>query len=270
MKLELTDIYIYPVKSLAGIRLTESKVELRGLQYDRRWMITDLSGQFITQREIPALAQIGTLIEPPYSVLFDRNAPNDRYAIPLLSSDYTDSEIDVTVWDDDVVATLVGDEADEWLSEKLDQPVHLVAMPTDAQRIADPRFAPEGQYVSFADGFPFLLIGTASLDDLNSRLAQPVPMNRFRPNLVFSGAAAYEEDSFGHFKIGEQHFQGVKPCGRCMITTIDQKTAAKGAEPLKTLSTYRMEGKKILFGQNVIWTGSEEGVIRVGEEIVLL
>jgi len=270
MKLELTDIYIYPVKSLAGIRLTESKVELRGLQYDRRWMITDPSGQFITQREIPAMAQIGTVIEPPYLVLFDRNAPNDRIAIPLLSSDYTDSEIDVTVWDDDVVATMVGDEADEWLSEKLDQPVHLVAMPAAAQRIADPRFAPEGQYVSFADGFPFLLIGTASLDDLNSRLAQPVPMNRFRPNLVFSGAAAYDEDSFSHFKIGEQHFQGVKPCGRCMITTIDQKTAAKGAEPLKTLSTYRMEGKKILFGQNVIWTGSEEGLIRVGEEIVLL
>ncbi len=143
-------------------------------------------------------------------------------------------------------------------------------MPDTTRRRADGRYAPKGQYVSFADGFSYLIIGQASLDDLNSRLAQPLPMNRFRPNLVFTGGEPFEEDNWSDFQIGSVPFRGVKPCGRCIITTADQETAQRAAEPLKTLATYRKRGNKILFGQDVVWTGEGEASIRVGDNIRLV
>jgi uncharacterized protein len=262
--MQLTDIYIYPVKSLAGIRLEQATVQLRGLQYDRRWMIVTPEGDFLTQRNVPELALLGTAIEPPYLILFDRFNTHDRVAVPLHSADDEDACKDVSVWDDRLTGTLVSPDADAWLSEKLSIEVQLVAMPEHSTRAVDSRYAPDGQYVSFADGYPFLLVGTASLADLNQRLAQPVPMNRFRPNLVFSGGQPYEEETWSDFTIGGLPFQGVKPCARCVMTTIHQDTGRAGSEPLKTLSGYRRDGNKVLFGQNVIWMGTE-GVIKVGD-----
>ncbi len=266
--LRLTDIYIYPVKSLAGIRVSEANIEMRGLQYDRRWVITDPEGLFFTQRTTPEMALIGTAIEPPHLVLFDRFNTSDRIAVPLEPPPVDEYALEVTVWDDRMIGAPVDTDADEWLSGKLGQEVRLVAMPHTTRRAVDPKYAPEGQYVSFADGYPFLVIGQASLDDLNTRLEKPVPMNRFRPNFVFEGGQPYEEDNWSDFTIGGQQFQGVKPCARCIMTTIHQDTSHKGAEPLKTLSTYRLVNNKILFGQNVIWTGTE-GRVKVGDEIVL-
>ena len=266
--MHLSDIYIYPVKSLAGIRLEQATVELRGLQYDRRWLITDPEGMFLSQRDVPALALIGTAIEPPYLILFDRYNTADRIAVPLEFTAAAETLKEVTVWDDRMFATPVSPDADEWLSGKLEQEVQLVAMPPITFRPVDARYAPDGQYVSFADAYPFLIIGQASLDDLNSRLAKPVPMNRFRPNLVFTGGEPYQEDKWGYFTIGRLPFQGVKPCARCIMTTINQDDAHKGAEPLKTLSTYRLKDNKILFGQNSIWLGPDAAVISVGDEVV--
>jgi uncharacterized protein YcbX len=141
-------------------------------------------------------------------------------------------------------------------------------MPDTTRRWADGRYAPKGQHVSFADGFPFLLIGQATLDDLNSRLAQPLPMNRFRPNFVFTGGEPFEEDGWGEIEIGNWKFQCVKPCARCIIPTTDQETATRAAEPLKTLATFRKKGNKILFGQNVVWLGEGDAQVRAGDTIL--
>jgi uncharacterized protein YcbX len=264
----LTAIHIYPVKSLAGISLTESVVESRGLRYDRRWMLVTPEGKFLTQREYPAMALIGTAIEPPFLVLFDRSNPNDRIGVPLEITAAGLSGLEVEVWDDRCGAVLVSTDADLWLSSKLNAPVQLVGMPDTTSRAADRRYAPEGQMVSFADGYPFLIIGEASLADLNSRLEIPVPMNRFRPNLVFSGGTPFCEDGWRDFTIGDQPFCAVKPCARCIMTTIDQQTSTKNAEPLRTLASYRKQENKVLFGQNVIWMGKEnEATIKVSDEL---
>jgi uncharacterized protein len=173
----------------------------------------------------------------------------------------------VQVWGDVCAGYRSSAAADEWLSETLGQVVHLVYMPDSVQRAADPRYAPAGQYVSYADGFPFLILGEATLADLNARLESPLPMDRFRPNLVFSGGQPYEEDAWADFKVGSLSFRGVKPCGRCAITTIDQDKGLRGVEPIRTLATYRMRENSIKFGQNAIFLGSG-GQIKLGDAVV--
>lgn len=289
--LQITAIHIYPVKSLAGISLPSAVVERRGLQYDRRWMLINEQHRFLSQRDYPAMALIGTAIEPPFLVLFDRNNPTDRITVPLEIQPAQNIEKQVDVWDDQCPAVPVSTDADQWLSKKLGGNVQLVGMPENSIRPADEKYAPAGQYVSFADGYPFLVIGEATLAELNSRLGfgsagsentdaqnvpslsqkAPVPMERFRPNIVFSGGTPHCEDEFGAFYIGNQPFLAVKPCARCIMTTIDQQTAQLGAEPLKTLATYRQSGHKILFGQNLVWTGQDAGqTISVGDFIRIL
>ena len=158
----------------------------------------------------------------------------------------------------------------DWFSGMLGQDLRLVWMPDTTRRAADGRYAPKGQYVSFADGFPFLILGQASLDDLNHRLMQPLPMNRFRPNLVFTGGPAFDEDNWLEFQIGNVQFKNVKPCARCMITTIDQETALRAQEPLRTLATFRRRNNKIYFAQNAVWLGAGEAEqIHLGDLIVV-
>lgn len=265
----LSEIWVYPVKSLAGIPLQTAVVEPRGLQYDRRWMLVDAAGQFVTQREIAGMALLGTAVEPPFLSVFLKKNPAQKIQIPLDPPVSEMAKMRVQVWSANCAARRYGSEINDWFSDVLGQKLQLVFMPDTTRRPADSRYAPRGQHVSFADGFPFLLIGQASLDELNSRLAQPLPMNRFRPNLVFTGGAPFEEDGWSHFFIGDQPFQGVKPCGRCIITTTDQETALRAAEPLKTLAMYRRVENKILFGQNAVWLGREAAPrISVGAEIV--
>jgi hypothetical protein len=171
----------------------------------------------------------------------------------------------VEVWGDRCAAKAFKGAINAWFSHILGQNIRLVLMPESTRRHADGRYAPKGQYVSFADGFPFLLAGQASLDDLNSRLVQPLPMNRFRPNFVFTGGTPFEEDTWANFSVGDQLFRAVKPCARCMVITTNQDTAERGVEPLKTLSTYRKFGNKIRFGQNTVWLGNGDATIRVGD-----
>ena len=267
MMLTLRGLYVYPVKSLAGIALQKSVVQPRGLQYDRRWMLVDETGLFVSQREIPEMALLGTALEPPFLVVFSRRNPAMRLRIPLEAPVERMEPVAVRVWDDACAAHAYEKPVNDWVSGFLKYPLRLVFMPGSTRRLADERYA-DGTAVSFADGFPFLLIGQASLDDLNSRLEKPLPMNRFRPNFVFSGGAPYAEDGWRDFRIGNQPFRGVKPCGRCAIITTDQDTAERGTEPLHTLATYRRVGQKVLFGQNAVWLGAgDRAIVNVGDTV---
>jgi uncharacterized protein len=271
LHMTLSELWIYPIKSLGGISLDIAAVQLRGLQHDRRWMLADESGRFVTQREIPRMALLAVAIEPPFLSVFWKTNPSEKVQIPLAPAVENMREQMVQIWDDHCDARTLPDEINAWFSDNLGQKLQLVMLPETTRRWADGRYAPEGQHVSFADGFPFLLIGQASLDDLNRRLEQPLPMNRFRPNFVFKSddAQPFEEDTWRDFTIGEQPFRCVKPCARCIITTTDQETALRAAEPLKTLATFRKVGHKILFGQNVIWLGEGDAQVRVGDALRL-
>ncbi|GAA4017938.1 MOSC domain-containing protein [Hymenobacter fastidiosus] len=260
--LTLSDLYIYPVKSLGGIRVTEAVVEPRGLRHDRRWLIVDERNQFMTQRQTAAMAHLQ--VAPAHNGFLLTHAARPGLLPLYVPFEATpDHTLFVTIWDDMVFAWRGTPAADEWLTEALDRPCKLVYMSDMVVRATDGGAA-DGD-VSFADAYPFLVIGQASLDDLNTRLATPVPMNRFRPNLVFTGGTAYEEESWRDFTVSGQPFLGVRPCGRCVVTTIDQQTTEKSPEPLRTLATYRTQDHKVMFGQNV--TGPGHGLIRVGDTL---
>ncbi|MBW3130914.1 MOSC domain-containing protein [Hymenobacter profundi] len=268
--LTLSDIYIYPVKSLGGIRLTEAAVGMRGLQYDRRWLIVDARNQFMTQRQIATMALLD--VAPAFNgfLLTHRQRPD---LLPLYIPFEADREktLFVTIWDDMVFAWRGTPAADEWLTEALGQECRLVYMSEMVRREVEPdkpELNPAGTLVSFADGYPYLLIGQAALDDLNERLTTPVLMDRFRPNLVFTGGAPFDEDTWADFRVGDIAFRAVRACGRCVVTTIDQQTAQKNPETLSTLASYRTVGRKVMFGQNV--TASGQGTIRVGDPLRVL
>ena len=261
--LTVQDIFIYPIKSLGGIRLSEAVVEERGFQYDRRWMLVDDSGVFITQRKYPQLALLSVELGADELRVFYKLEPERTVSIPLGFA--AGPEILVTIWDDQVIARKVRQDLDQWFSDFLGFSVSLVMMPESTHRKVDGKYAVHSESVSFADGMPYLMIGQASLDDLNSRLETPVPMDRFRPNIVFSGGNPYLEDSLGKIKVGELEFQIVKPCARCVMTTVDQESGIKEKEPLKTLSSYRIIDRKIYFGQNVV--ALQTGKIKVGDAV---
>ncbi len=232
-------------------------------------MLVEDTGRFVSQREIPEMAMLGTAIAPPYLSVFWKKKPSEYIHVPLDISRHELQEIKVQIWDDQCAGLVLPDPVNRWFSDQLGQSLRLVYMPDSADRVADIRYAPPGHSVSYADGFPYLIIGQASLEELNSRLEQALPMNRFRPNFVFTGGEAFEEDQWTTFSINQVSFKGVKPCARCAIPTTDQDTAIRAAEPLKTLSSFRKWDNKILFGQNVLWMGEGKSVVRVGDLIQL-
>jgi uncharacterized protein YcbX len=248
--LTLTEIWIYPIKSLGGIRLAKATVLEKGLSYDRRWMLVDGDGKFLTQRVHPVMALLKLTMDNE-QLTITHTKKLSKHSI-LLNPSRTNELREVTIWDDTVQAIEVSGESSRWFSEMLSIPCKLVYFPEENVRAVDPRFASNNENVSLADGYPFLIIGEASLADLNSKMESPLPMNRFRPNFVFSGGEAFEEDQWKEFTIGSNRFLGVKPCSRCVLTTVDQDTAIKGTEPLRTLATYRKWDNKIYFGQNLL------------------
>jgi uncharacterized protein YcbX len=280
--LRVSQLNIYPIKSLGGISLDRVRVTDRGLYLDRRWMLVDEGGIFMTQREFPKMALIrpalagdrllltSALHSDPLHIPVPAPAQTAATNAPASSHEPTltpaHGTLTVRVWDDICEAQYVDPAADVWLTAALGVTCRLVYMPDSSQRTVDPKYVPEGGITSFADGYPFLLIGQASLDELNGRLEQPIPMDRFRPNIVFTGGKPFEEDQLPPFSIGGIQFKAVKPCARCVMTTIDQQTAHKGKEPLKTLANYRTVGKKILFGQNLMHEGL--GELAVGDELI--
>lgn len=262
--LQISQLNIYPIKSMGGIAVDRARVTDRGFFPDRRWMLVGADHVFFSQREWPLMALLKIELLPDALRVVSSLHP-DALVIPFRSS--LEDFADVHVWEDTCRAQFVSAEADAWFTAALGIPCRLVHMPDETARVTDLRYVPEGGLVSFADAFPFLLIGQASLDDLNSRLEHPLPMDRFRPNIVFTGGTPYLEDSLFSFTIGTIRFRGVKPCARCVMTTIDQETAEQGKEPLRTLARYRTLNNKVLFGQNLAHEGI--GELAVGDELVL-
>jgi uncharacterized protein YcbX len=261
--LKLTEIWIYPVKSLGGIRLKSAKVFEKGLEFDRRWMLVDRDNDFMTQRIYPKMALFKlSMSQDQLSI----NYKSDSIPlVPANSSNLTLTK--AVVWDDEVEVAEVSDEHNRWISERLGVSCRLVSFPENNSRPVDLKYQLNHEHVSLADAYPFLIVGEQSLADLNSRLKEQLPMNRFRPNFVFSGGKAYEEDTWKHFAIGKNKFAAVKPCARCVLTTVNQDTGEKGVEPLLTLSKYRKQDNKVLFGQNLIAIDHYE--IHEGDEIIL-
>jgi uncharacterized protein len=262
--MKLTEINVYPIKSLGGISLSSAVVEKRGLRYDRRWMLVNSNNDFMTQRQYPKMALLQPSFDNHFLVINHKTEKLPSLRIPI--QNHSKEEIEVPIWEDFCMALTLSKEVDEWFSQVLKVPCRLVYMPDTTKRRVDPKYSPQEKIVSFADAYPFLIIGEKSLEELNSRLDVPVPMNRFRPNFVFNGGEPFIEDTFNNFKIGDLPFQGVKPSARCVITTVNQNSGEKGAEPLTTLSTFRKYAHKVLFGQNLI--GHDEGIVSVGDEII--
>ena len=263
MRRILTEIWIYPVKSLGGIRVSAATVMEKGLAFDRRWMLVDGNNGFMTQREYPALA-LFKIRQTDNGFMITHGG--DSADLPF-KTEQDSAIIDTEVWGSPVKTMEVSARLSQWFSQRLGSMCKLVAFPEENSRPVDPAFAIGNAQVSLADGYPLLIIGQSSLDDLNGRLEMALPMNRFRPNLVFSGGVPYEEDEWHHFSIGRNRFAGVKPCSRCVMTTVDQDTGEKGMEPLTTLSRYRKKNGEVYFGQNVIAIDHYE--IHEGDEIGL-
>lgn len=264
----LSAIYLYPVKGCKGISLSRVAVGPKGPALDRRWMVIDANGRFLSQRQVARMALIEILLKNETVII--RIPHQQDFEI---SQSLANHWKEVVIWRDTCRALDVGDAIAEKLSQFLETPCRLVFMPDETLRQVDQKYAiAEQDVVGFADGFPFLLISQASLDDLNQRLAKqghgPLPMNRFRPNLVISGCEPYEEDTWKWIRIGQIRFKVAKPCSRCVVTAIDQQTGEKGLEPLQILATYRKQEKGIMFGQNLVHASS--GTLNEGDAVEVL
>ncbi len=267
----LSAINIYPVKGLGGISLNAGLMTTRGMKNDRRFLLVDTNNDFVTQREIPKMATVWTeLIEGRLEFAAPDREPIQVDAEPQFQNNQT--TVDVRVWSSTVAVHPVSEAADEWLSDYLGTDLRLVYMPDNSERKCNPEYASNGEIVSFADGFPVLITNESSLADLNTRIQQSggaaVPMNRFRSNLVVSGAPAWAEDEWTTLTIGNAVFRAAKPCARCQVTTTDQASGEiYSAEPLTTLGTFRNTAKGILFGVNLV--PIKLGGVRLGDAITL-
>ena len=266
MTITVTEINIYPVKSLGGVSTGACQSTSRGLQNDRRFMLVDERHDFLTQREHPQMATIRTALDGDDLIL---SSPfEDSIAVPLQPRLLPTRT--VKVWSSRVHAHTVSAEADTWFSDYLGVDARLVYMPDTSERRVSADFAQSSEVVSFADGYPVLIASQESLAELNKRIKQvgaaTVTMDRFRANIVVQGCAPFAEDTWRNFAIGEAIFRGVKPCTRCQITTTDQATGeVLGPEPLRTLATFRNSSKGVRFGMNLLNT--KLGTIRVGDEL---
>ena len=276
----LTELNLYPIKSCAGISLREATLTPAGLMseqiYDREWMVVDMQGQFLSQREYPKMALITPRIKAD---MLELRAPGMlRLEIPLDLADPDEAPtLSVTVWDDTVKAYDCNDVIAAWFSNALGVPCRLVRFHPHASRAANVKWAGEVPAPTFfADGFPLLVLSEGSLADLNQKLVaqgrSPLPMNRFRPNIVINGTTAFEEDFAASLRIGEALLKPVKPCPRCPIPSIDQASGEVGPDPLDILQTYRKNPKVddgISFGMNAVLVEGEGTVLRVGQEVEL-
>lgn len=270
---ELTSLHVYPVKGTRGLTLPEAAVEPWGLAGDRRWMLVDAEDRGITQRGFPTLALISVTPLPGGGLMLAVPG-QDPWEVPVPGPGA--SAATVEIWKDKVRAVLGDAAASARVSSFLGREVRLVHLADPARdRLVDQEFAAPGETVSFADGYPLLVTTTGSLDALNALIAEgdhategPLPMERFRPNLVVSGTEAWDEDAWARIAVGEVTFKVAKMCGRCVVTTTDQRTAERGKEPLRTLSRHRRFGSQLVFGQNLI--PESTGTVRAGDPVTVL
>ena len=273
MSLQLTDIWRYPVKSCRGERLSSAAVEPWGLADDRRWMVVDADGAPVTAREHPQMVLVTPMLGNGLITLSSPGLPDLTVPVPA-GGDL----VPVSVWASELVAAPAGDEAAAWLTKVIGEPVRLVYLDDPTRRPTNPKYSRDTDRVSFADGYPLLLTSEESLDAVNGWIAEgprpaegPIPMRRFRPSVVVSGAQAWAEDGWRRLRIGPVAFRAAKGCDRCVFTTIDPDTAAKGHEPLFALARHRRWDGKIWFGVNLIPDSPAPGaLIRPGDPVEIL
>jgi uncharacterized protein len=273
MSLQLAEIWRYPVKSCRGEQLAEAVVEPWGLAGDRRWMIVDDAGGAVTAREYPPLVLVTPRVEDGKITLASRGLADVTVPVPS-GADL----VPVDVWGYELPASPADEEASRWLTGIVGEPVRLVYLDDPTRRATNPDYSQDGDRVSFADGYPLLLTNEASLDAVNGWIAEgtkadegPIPMRRFRPSVVVSGAPAWAEDGWRRLRIGPVTFRVAKGCDRCVFTTIDPDTAAKGHEPLFALARHRRWDNKVWFGVNLIPDAPPPGaLLRPGDPVEIL
>ncbi len=266
---QITGLNIYPVKSCRGIALTQARLTETGFEHDREWLVITPEGRFLTQRERPQLAQVETALAGGQLIL---RKPNG--ADLILPLDLTGPEREVTIWRDKAPAFDAGEEAATWFSDHLCKPARLVRFDKRHKRASDSKWTGDIEALNqFSDGYPWLLISQGSLDELNRRLEKPLPMNRFRPNIVVDGLPPFGEDSVDEFVAGAVRLKVVKPCDRCVITTTDQITGERNSdEPLRALKEFRFDRtlRGVLFGQNMILTGGVGNELKLGQQFEIV
>jgi hypothetical protein len=265
LNIQLASLTYHPIKACRGFTVNASNVERMGLEHDRRMMVVTPEGHFLTQREYPRLALVTPALKDGTMTL---SAPNfDSIQVRIQS---TGASWPVNIWrSKNVQAVDQGEEAAGWFSEWLGVPVRLVHFADGyIRKVSRDHAVNADDHTGFADGYPILLASEESLASLNARLETPVPMNRFRPNVVVRGCEPFAEDTWKRIRIGEVEMAIVKPCARCVVTTIDKETLAASKEPLKTLNTFRRREGGVMFGQNVIPLG--RGRLEVGMNVEIL
>jgi uncharacterized protein YcbX len=255
-------LFVYPIKSCAGIELETADLDDFGFRHDRRWMVVDPTGRFITQRQIPRMALVRPVLTADGLTMHAPDA--DPF---VLSRPEGPARAEVSVWRDRVQAAPAGDAAAAWFSRVLGTPCRPVFIPDDSFRPAGRKYGGRAR-VSFADSFPFLIVSREAVDLVSERAGMPLSVRRFRPNIVVSGVEPHAEDGWCRIRIGQVPFAVVKPCSRCVVTTIDPETGEAGKEPLRTLATYRKRNGKVLFGQNAVHEST--GTIRLGNPVTVL
>ncbi|WP_224370431.1 MOSC domain-containing protein [Hyalangium versicolor] len=262
----LTQLFIHPIKSTRGLPLTQATVEPLGLENDRRWMLVRPDGSFITGRESPALVLVSAIPSEGGLRLSAPNQPELQVAVPPEGAE----RLNVKIWGDQCSAARAGETADRWFSQYLGESVQLVYRDSRMDRPVDPKYARPEDQVAFPDAFPLLLLSRGSVEELNRRLNRPITVEHFRPNLVVEGCEPFAEDSWKRLRVGNVELEVVKPCSRCVFTTVDPLTGtkAKDGEPLRTLAFFRRQEGKVMFGQNVLVR--RPGTLRVGDPIELL
>lgn len=259
--MKIKQLNIYPIKGMGSIEVQSAKALERGFEHDRRYMLVDEHGVFLSQRVIKEMALFKCAIE--------RDVLKIKYKDEALSLDLAQEEglaVDTRVWNHQVNAIEVSNIAHEWFSDLLKQDCKLVKMNKDSRRKKSLIKAPRNTQLSFADGYPYLVLGTASLGHLNTKLESPVPIDRFRANIVIESEYEHQEDEIDKFTLSGKKFRMIKPCARCRVITIDQDSGEASKEPLKTLAGYRKKANKIYFGMNAVCL--EEGIVKVGDFLV--
>ena len=270
---KIQSLHIYPVKGMPGIQIQEAKLQPEGFQYDRRWMLVDENGTFISQRNLPLLVSAEIKLKGE-----ELTIKVNESTILVYYNKYSDQELDVSVFENEMKANEVDPKISKILSAALNKNVRLVQVSLATNRTKnftkhianwdiDLTSIPHSTKVSFADGYPYLIVGTASMELLNQKLPKPFKTDRFRANIIVKTEVAHVEDQWKKITIGDQKILGIKQCARCQVTTIDQQTGAKGKEPLLTLSKYRKINNKVMFGQNAM--SLTEGILKVGDEIII-
>lgn len=259
--MKIDQLNIYPIKGLGGISVNKAYAYERGFENDRRFMLVNKEGKFISQREYKEMAL--------FSCEIDRDELKVHFQDQMISLNITQEEgdkINTTVWGNQINAIEVNPQAHEWFSDMLKQDCKLVKMNKSSRRNKSLLKSPSNTQVSFADGYPYLILGTASLTHLNTKLESPVPIDRFRANIIVDTSYEHQEDDMDLFTLSGLKFRMIKPCARCQVITIDQATGVSTKEPLKTLSGYRKKENKVYFGANVVCM--QEGMVRVGDSLI--